>query len=125
MYVWTYRVPIKPVNGIFDMATKTMQGVYNSVVDHDIYRVRLPRVFVHNVITEYSPDLALRHFVLNSLADGKYSRDEAVSHYVSDTALYLITKKRVFSINEKYARFSINWKVNFEGKKEENLKKKN
>lgn len=107
-------VPIKPVNGIVDMATKTMQGVYNSVTEHEYYRIRPPRSFTGNVLTNYSMQSSLLQFIMENYLLDKFPTDKPISAFLCTKVLYILTDKHIISVHEKQGRqFSIHWKLSY------------
>ncbi|PRP82292.1 vacuolar associated sorting protein [Planoprotostelium fungivorum] len=107
-------VPIKPVNGIVDMATKTMQGVYNSVTEHEYYRIRPPRSFTGNVLTNYSMQSSLLQFIMGNYLSDKFPTDKPISAFLCTKVLYILTDKHIISVHEKQGRqFSIHWKLSY------------
>ncbi|KAL9658375.1 hypothetical protein ABK040_015695 [Willaertia magna] len=95
-------IPLKPVGGIIDLATRTVEGISNSGLDF-AKRVRFPRVFSENgAVIKYSLSDAFANYLVLSIDDGIYAKTNKPVYYMPDSSnqyVYLITNRYVFKVD--------------------------
>jgi vacuolar protein sorting-associated protein 13A/C len=94
---------VKPGVGIFDMCTRTTQGIKNHVTlgGNDEVRTRPPRGFgPDKVLLTYDSEKAIGQSILRTLDQGYYEDQYHLFHCISlEENLVLVSNKKLFYIN--------------------------
>lgn len=97
-------VPVKPVTGMLDFATKTTEGISNvkNYFNNDIKsKKRLPRTFgPDGLVTPYSPSSAYGQFLLNTVANQSYSKQRPEYHVHNEKEVILLTNRCILFIKK-------------------------
>ena len=98
-------VAVKPGVGIFDMLTRTTQGIRNTATFYDkkTARVRAPRAFGPDKrLTVYSFSKSIGQSLLWSINEGKHVGEWHLFHCTTrDDRFVLVSDKTLFYINIK------------------------
>lgn len=94
---------VKPGVGLFDLATRTTQGIRNTATyfDKDVHRLRAPRGFgPDRVLTAYNLEKAIGQSLLRTIDDGAYVGEWHLFHCVTASDnLLLVSNKQLLCIN--------------------------
>lgn len=105
-------IPLKPVGGIIDMATRTVEGISNSSTTI-FSRVRYPRVLAENgSVVRYSLTDAYSKYLTVTIDDGQYAKTNKPVYYMPDSTkqfVYLITDKYIMKVD--HADKKVKWKM--------------
>jgi hypothetical protein len=93
---------VKPGIGLFDFATRTTQGIKNSIIGSGVVvPVRYRRGFGNGgIVVPYSLDKAWGQFVLDTIVDGKYSAEHHLLHtLLHKNHLVLVSNAHLFFLD--------------------------
>ena len=111
-------VAVKPGVGLFDMATRTTQGITNSAMnDKIIVRTRPARGFgPDKILRVYDIEKAIGQTILRTINNGEFDGEWHLYHGVSSNdCLIMLSNKSVLSINI-VPTLSLIWNCNLSGK---------
>jgi vacuolar protein sorting-associated protein 13A/C len=107
-------IPVKPVTGLFDFATKTTEGISNvrnyfETVQRG--RVRLPRTFSkEGLLIPYSEADSYAQFILLNTSNGMFQHQKTLYLFENEKdTIILLTSQSLICV--KKSSFSLEWRI--------------
>jgi hypothetical protein len=106
-------IPVKPLTGIFDLATKTTEGIRNTTTYFDsqeIHRIRKPRIFGRNgMLIPYDEKSVEGVEILKQITNGMKNVKYKTHEYLSPFYILYLTNLKLYYLQKYNDTYIIEW----------------